>query len=601
MSPPKLAVFSAAELTAAARGDPWRLQDQLLMGDPFRINTMAEAFHRSGSHAGAADSAFDEARKQFEEAYIGADGHKVIDDSLIVQVAKAKVHCSSEKLRSIGTDLAEIAAALAEAQHKTIDPIDALNRFLQDLEADLLQMPWALREFAKGLGILGFEELENRAVAVVAEVYRYVQRSCVTPYEELLGARMKDLEATGYVPPVQLDDAVPDADPRVVHDWWTSLTPVERQAIMSEHPEAIGNLNGIPVRDRSAANERVMNADIRRVEDVGVPIDTIAKNPAGYGLTADDLTRYHNAINVRAGLDGYSRPSEFLPGGDPPAPYPTYLYVYEPLAFGGKGRAAISIGDPDIAPNTAVLVPGASQSVRASDGSEQGWFTAQREQAHNLYVESNRADPDRPTAVLAWMGYDSPDNGITAVAWPDPTAMRAGGDLLAHDVDGLWATHQGASHVTAVGYSAGAIVTADAAAGSGMRVNDMVLLGPVSTDQAHTVADLRLEGGNAYVGAASNDLNAHLAQARLPGPDPSGPEFGAERIKAETPESYSTRWAWPITDDSVSGHLHYFTAGSQSLYATADITSGNADLLADHDMLADGSETTKGVTDNHRH
>ncbi|WP_433599186.1 hypothetical protein ACQPXH_26480 [Nocardia sp. CA-135953] len=37
---------------------------------------------------------------------------------------------------------------------------------------------------------------------------------------------------------------------------------------------------------------------------------------------------------------------------------------------------------------------------------------------------------------------------------------------------------------------------------------DMVLLGPVSTDQAHNTA-YHLDGGHVYVGEASNDLNAH--------------------------------------------------------------------------------------------
>ncbi|MFE7799418.1 alpha/beta hydrolase [Nocardia sp. NPDC057440] len=397
-----------------------------------------------------------------------------------------------------------------------------------------------------------------------------------------------------------------------VNKWWNSLTPQEQKSLLAEDPERIGNLNGIPVEVRNAANQRVMNADIRRVEDVattkGVPVDAIEKDPKEYGLTADDITRYHNAINVRAGLEQYSGSNKADPGRYPQVPYPTYLYVYQPLAFGGKGRAAISIGDPDTAPNTAVVVPGASQSVRASDASDKGWFDVQGEQAQNLYVESNRADPDHPTAVVAWMGYDSPTDGITAVLSGDPTAERKGGNLLAEDVDGLWATHQGPSHLTVVGYSAGAIVTADAAAASQLHANDVVLLGPVSTDEARSAADFHLDRGHVYVGSASNDLNAYAGHAWLGGPDPAGQEFGATRIKAEAPESYSS----PI-DYSVQAHLHYFTAGSESLYATGLIASGNADRLGPDNMLAehkevypfwpddDPEEDRTSIQDNHYH
>ncbi|NUP25796.1 MAG: hypothetical protein HOQ44_03725 [Nocardia sp.] len=73
--------------------------------------------------------------------------------------------------------------------------------------------------------------------------------------------------------------------------------------------------------------------------------------------------------------------------------------------------------------------------------------------------------------------------------------------------------------MTVVGYSAGAIVAAD------FRLDDS------RTDP---------DDGGVYVGKASNDLNAHAGHAWLGGPDPIDPEYGATRIKAETPESYSS-------------------------------------------------------------
>ncbi|WP_051021516.1 putative alpha/beta hydrolase [Nocardia araoensis] len=606
MNTPKLSVLSLPELTKEAGGDPWQLQDQLLAGKRDRINAMAEAFHRSGSNAGEADSAFDTARKHFQDAYTSGDRSDVIDDSAVVKDVKARLHGSADALGKIGTHLEEIAASLADAQNKTHPPIDALNHWLTELESEYLKfLPFGLPDVQRRQQLL--QSIKKTAVSAVAATYRQMKRT-VEGYENILDARMKELEKTGYLPPVQLEDAASNTDPKAVYKWWTLLTPAERQALIADHPDVIGNLNGIPVADRSAANMQVMNADIHRVED----------NPKKYGLTADDITRYHNAKNVQAGLNAYSGREAGQFG-----PYlPTYLYAYQPLAFGGKGRAAIAIGNPDTAPNTAVLVPGASQSVRASDGSDKGWFAVQSSQAHNLYAESNKADPAHPTAVVAWMGYDSPANGITAVLSGDPTAERAGGQLLARDVDGLWATHQGSSHVTTVGYSAGAIVTSDAAAASHLHTNDMVLLGPVSTDQAHHAADYHLDGGHVYVGEASNDLNAHAGHAYLNAlslggqADPTAPDFGATRIKAETPPSYSS----PIYY-SGQAHLHYFTHGSESLYATTDITSGHADRLADDHMLAtpdkkvpapgragevgvttvQEGETTDGVTDDHHH
>jgi hypothetical protein len=622
-----LVVLSESELTKNAGGDPWQLQDQLLAGKPDRISTMAEAFHRSGSHAGKADSAFDTARKHFQDAYTSGDRSNVIDDSAIVKDAKARLHGSADALRKIGTHLEEIAAALAAAQNRTHPPIDALNHSLTELESEYLKfLPLGLPDVQVMRRQQLLQSIKKTAVAAVAATYRQMKQT-VAGYENLLDARMKDLEKTGYLPPVQLEDAASNNDPKAVYKWWKLLTPAERQALIAGHPDVIGNLNGIPVADRDTANRQVMNADLGLVEGLakteGVSVDAILKDPEKYCLTPDAVTRYRNALNVKAGLNVYSgrkKPRQF-------GPYlPTYLYAYQPLAFGGKGRAAIAIGNPDTAPNTAVLVPGASQSVRASDDSDKGYFAVQSAQAQNLYAESNKADPNHPTAVVAWMGYDSPTNGITAVLSGDPTAERAGGQLLARDVDGLWATHQGTSHVTTVGYSAGAIVTSDAAAASHLHTNDMVLLGPVSTDQAHHAADFHLDHGHVYVGEASNDLNAHgghailNAHSHLTGQggdaDPTAPEYGATRIKAETPPSYSSPLYY-----SGQAHLHYFTLGSESLYATTDITSGNADRLAADHMLAtpdkkvpapgragevgvetvQEGETTDGVTDDHYH
>ena len=47
--------------------------------------------------------------------------------------------------------------------------------------------------------------------------------------------------------------------------WWDSLSEADRQRVLREHPEQIGNLNGIPVDARSQANQAVMGTDLRRV------------------------------------------------------------------------------------------------------------------------------------------------------------------------------------------------------------------------------------------------------------------------------------------------------------------------------------------------
>ena len=49
-------------------------------------------------------------------------------------------------------------------------------------------------------------------------------------------------------------------DPQGANLWWKSLSAAEREALMVERPELIGQLNGIPVEDRDGANRAGMEA-----------------------------------------------------------------------------------------------------------------------------------------------------------------------------------------------------------------------------------------------------------------------------------------------------------------------------------------------------
>ncbi|AWE42374.1 hypothetical protein DDD63_06000 [Actinobaculum sp. 313] len=52
-----------------------------------------------------------------------------------------------------------------------------------------------------------------------------------------------------------------------VNDWWTSLSPAQQQDIISNRPDWIGNLDGIPVNDRGAANLNRLNSEITAVDE----------------------------------------------------------------------------------------------------------------------------------------------------------------------------------------------------------------------------------------------------------------------------------------------------------------------------------------------
>jgi hypothetical protein len=379
--------------------------------------------------------------------------------------------------------------------------------------------------------------------------------------------------------------------------WWASLTAAERDGLIAEHPPELGNLNGIPADVRNTINIAVMNEDLRRAEDAAsahdVTVDAVLKNPALYGLSNDDIVRYRNADQTKSGLDHDAGP-------DPGNPRPVMLWAYEPLAFNGQGGAAIAIGNPDEAEDIAVVVPGAGSSVAG------GWLSGGHNAAINLYDRSVAAQPDVDTSVIAWMGYDTPD-GFDDPRIAEPWLAREGGLRLANDVNGLWATHAGATppHLTVIGHSYGATTVADAFAGSGMRANDAILLGSPGTDLARRAADFHVDGGQVYVGAASTDpvswigesggvpnkLNELLGHpfgryAGL-GIDPAGDGFGSIRFKAEAPGA-------DVLD--LRNHSHYYDLGGEALRSMIRIVTGDADALAREGLVAEGRRQPRFTT-----
>ncbi len=591
----QLRYISIPALVGEAGGDPWAINQSLQAGRPAQISDLAEAFHAAGRCTAESSAAFDDARRRFEASWNRENGDHPINDSAEVQRVTKSLGAQSLQLPKIGVDLENIAAALAEAQRTGAVLISALEGQLRQLDSEIGQVVElekqphlsAAERSAVDASISGLEQQaidDTKSALGQLESLRdgysdYLQRSLATLRTDGLDPEtILGLDAPVQIPP-------PGTSAEDVHQWWTSLTPEDRQRLIAEHPGQIGNLNGVPVSARSDANMAVMTQDLDRVRDVasryGVSPDDVVRDPAKYGLSATDITRYQNADQTKQSLDHDADNGH----------NPVYLFAYEPMAFGGKGRAAIAIGNADTAKSTAVIVPGTSSSVKG------GWLRDNHNDALNLYAEANAADPNNPTAVLAWMGYDAP-NDFEDPRIATPMLARTGGQALAQDVNGLWATHLGGGeHITVLGHSYGSTTVADAFAFGGMHANDAVLVGCPGTDLAQNAASFHLDGGHVYVGDASTDpigmigesdglskqlfgdnLGGELLGTNLGlGTDPAADGFGSVRFRAEVPGS-----------DGINAHdhSHYYHPGSESLHSMADIASGHGDALASDGMLA---------------
>ncbi|AFM15531.1 Alpha/beta hydrolase of unknown function (DUF1023) [Mycolicibacterium chubuense NBB4] len=389
----------------------------------------------------------------------------------------------------------------------------------------------------------------------------------------------------------------PGASAEQVSQWWQSLSDADRRRLTETAPRGLGNLDGLPVEVRDAMNRRVMDRDIARVENAananGVGADEVAANPQRYGLNQADVLAYQNGLKARQGLKHQAE------GDNPGRPRPTYLFGYDPLAYNGQGTAAIALGNPDTADNVGVIVPGTGSSLQSD------WLNSGRNDGINLLDQMSKADPAKQNAVLMWMGYDAPDSFVDPRI-ANPELARAGGALLAGDVNSLHVTHTGAGrpNITVLGHSYGSTTVADAFAGSGMKANNAVLLGCPGTDLAHSATDFGLQGGQVYVGNASTDpigwigesdvaadvLNGPLADplglSVGLGDDPAAEAFGGVRFRAEVPGSDMPDFA---------DHSYYYTMGSESLHSMSAIASGHGDALGELGMLA-GERTAPTIS-----
>ncbi|KZS85993.1 MULTISPECIES: putative alpha/beta hydrolase [Mycobacterium] len=129
--------ISIPRLIVEVGGDPWAINQSLQAGRPARISELAQAFHNAGRCTAEACAAFDDALRRFEASWKRDNGDHPINDSVEVQRVANSLGLQAAQLPKIGLHLANIAAALAEAQRLAGKQIAALEAQLQEIDNEL--------------------------------------------------------------------------------------------------------------------------------------------------------------------------------------------------------------------------------------------------------------------------------------------------------------------------------------------------------------------------------------------------------------------------------------------------------------------------------
>ncbi|MFE5257553.1 alpha/beta hydrolase [Streptomyces coelicoflavus] len=224
------------------------------------------------------------------------------------------------------------------------------------------------------------------------------------------------------------------------------------------------------------------------------------------------------------------------------------------LAFDGRGAGLVTevFGDLAHADRVAVLVPGSDTGIDTY-----GRFRAAALALHRELVAS--APAGTRTAVVAWLGYETPGTVSTTVATTDRADRAAPG--LRDLVDDLRRITGSGARIALLCHSYGSVVCARAA--DGLDVADIALVGSPGTG-ADTAAGLR-SGARIWAGRGAGDWVEHVPHVSADlfgttvgfGTDPVSPDFGAR-----------------VFDAGDGGHSDYFDTGSRSLANLTRIALG---------------------------
>lgn len=345
-------------------------------------------------------------------------------------------------------------------------------------------------------------------------------------------------------------------DPSALAAWWAGLTRAQRQALVTEHPHAVGNTAGVPVGDRDEANRAALLSDI----------DRLSRQEADGDLTDAECRVLANARVIHAELAMRSETIDPLTGE-----HLLNVVVYEPVEHDGDGGVAISVGDPDAADHVSVSVPGLTSEVASLGGN--------LDNVEALHHAAS-ARTDGSVATVFWLDYDAPSGDpltgledlrdLGSVVGPD--AADRGGQRLAAFIDGLRASDKGPdAHLTVIGHSYGS-TTVGHALQDGAGVHDAILLGSPGQPE-HTAT--ALTGGQVWVGSRDDDPVTLVGAEDGPGTlgtDPAQASFGATRF--ETGDGPSR------LQDALTNHTTYFQGESLRNMA-AIVTDHDDDVTID--------------------
>ena len=280
------------------------------------------------------------------------------------------------------------------------------------------------------------------------------------------------------------------ASAQEVASWWNSLSDKDKQWMIEQHPDVIGNLDGVDYTSRNQAN-RIMLPRLQKQAKEELDAYIAEHRFSNSPHVVLELKRLTDRVKA---LDQIDETLKQESDGVPP-----YLMQLDPS--GPNILAAVSQNNPDDADHIGVIVPGMTTSVAGNgkDGSILDYdehATVMREAAKDA------TKPGETVAMVSFFGYDAPPGLIEA---SNTDMAQAGATKLANFLTGIDAAREhgaGDAHITVASHSYGSTTAGIAATlvGDGV-IDDLVQFGSPGSG-VQDVAEFHVQPGHLYVSAA---------------------------------------------------------------------------------------------------
>ncbi|HZE40118.1 MAG TPA: alpha/beta hydrolase [Stackebrandtia sp.] len=309
----------------------------------------------------------------------------------------------------------------------------------------------------------------------------------------------------------------------VAAEWWGGLSEPDRAAMAANHPEKVAHLNGLPATVRDVCNRE----HLRRLDS----------KPA-----LDDLNK---RVSAASPVDGTRY----------------FLLDFDPA---GDGQAVIAVGDPDVADNVSIYVPGTGAAI-ATIGFDY-------DRTNRMATDAAKVDGRRLTSIVLWLGYDAPDDLFTDSPRDDDAVAAV--PRLSSFVTGLRLARPGddRAHLTALGHSYGTTVIGITDRDKTCDVDEMVFVGSPGVGVPHASA-LSVGAEHVWATAAPGDLIADAPDWLL-GPPPSHRTFGARIFSCADTGRFDPVFHDDPLRDPVKAHDGYWDKGNIARTNMAYIATG---------------------------